>query len=260
MYKFENFTKVLLMLVAVTLFASSCGSDTSTEGLAASQDVVRLEQKIDDLTQQVEELTAPTTTETTIISPATTESSEALDANTSHYCEDYRDNFDTQMAKLNVPAGAFFYGSCTEDSMWFPAYQGSESDIWYANWDRVFRGGDAETYEGYLHDWPEIPTSAQHPAFPRALTLEELAYFMPEGSVICKHYGNDTQQLFIKEVKVHAYFYEGSMTQAVGYPKVRVYEAATSQSFDMPATDWGITPFEDGVWSVAYVTAGACTD
>lgn len=276
-----NTIQKIAALVATSISLGACGFDNYDNEIASLQSQVdSLQTQVNELTPVTVEPSEPTmnscgdegepscydtrvTTPSTITPAATLPPSETLPLTEEEVREDgmsacqvHRTNFDTYVAELGVPEGAFFYGECDGESMWFGAYQGTPADIWYANWERAFKNAAADEYEGELADWPELPQISRHPAFDDAVTLGELNA-QPEGIVVCRHYGQETDQYFLVDTSVKAWNNSYSDTYW-GYVAVRLYNAASGGTFSWPATDMGIMPHEDGVWSIAYVSLGAC--
>lgn len=279
----------LLTLIVIASIVASCGGDSSDKS-AIQKELARIEDKIDDLAMIIEtppvsqgdtmpsttweSLPSPDEAVTTTIAPAvelpsTTKpvydkeySEEEMREHSRTACKSNRDNAETIIAEMQVPAGVFFHGLCNGYSYWSFAYLGPESHIWYADFGTPFAPLGVGEYEGQLSDWPSIPLDARHPVFPDALTLGEIQG-LAEGTTVCyRKSGGSSEELRVFGAFVYAYYYEtmkDSGDPPQGYPAVNLGRALNpGYTWKWPTNDVGISPAEDGTWSVSHFTLGRC--
>jgi hypothetical protein len=265
----KKFIPLLTALVAFSPLAacSTNDGDTARRLDAVEQEIAAIRQQLDEQetaaatpSTVVPASTTPVLEATTAATDSTLRTDEEVRQNSIEACEKYRDTADTYIASLDAPPGIFFHGVCDGDSMWGFAYQGPETDIWYPNVGGRVLFDEEGHFEGDLAAWSGVPLDRHHPAFPDALTMQDMAA-LPEGSTVCFHLveGHRSEELRVHGTFMYGYFFERVMAEPTFYPAVRFDSALSSGGqFPWPAKDVGIMPFEDGTWSTSHFTLGRC--
>lgn len=217
-----------------------------------------------------DESTANTTTETvpevelstTTTVPHSVEEDIILDSIAT--CEEYKGRKGMDyLASVNAPSNPepFFFGTCDGESMWFWAYPGTSSDVY-----KMTVPPDVSYDEYGVMRMPLVgndaglPTNAHHPAYADAMTLNDAMSLAP-GSLVCSWSGSRPMTTWaLEKVLLYTYFYPSVMSDPVVYPALEmnpVYDGKSTNAV-LPATDLGVSPYEEGIWSVAHATIGTC--
>lgn len=167
--------------------------------------------------------------------------------------------FDPSEDPETLPSGAQFYYDCPTD-YWGWYFLGGPDDKWEElpiNLDTVKRSenedGESSFDASLPLEYSGAPTNRRHPAFPDALTLDELK----PGMKVCVRGSERSVVMTVARTFTHV-----SVYTADGLPPYFSYPAwESTDSVDDPSRSLeedGVIPNTFGRWSTIHVTAGNC--
>lgn len=242
---------VELVVIGVLIggIALAVRNSDESDRAANGEDIVQVndrldgvDNKLDQVIEQVENLATTTTTAptTTIAVTTPTTTVEKVDDG-NDTCREYEANGLQKLAEFEIPDGAFFQGSCVGDSQWGMKFPGKQGDAWTPN----IQFGPI-TYTDYRFrftfnaDSDVVPYNLSHPAYEDALNIND----MWPGQVVCRMWGTKSLGIFVVG--------ELSITLHELNPEF-IYSGWQESDYgqDWSLEDDGVLPYQDGTWSVA---------